>query len=499
MKTKIISLLLLGFLLGTSCSETFLDEKNPNKITSSVFWQTEDDLDKAMPSVYNGIIGGDWGPYGAVFYEIVEFLTENYYVVPGNPDIDNIQIYQNTTPNPYTDNPWANWYKSIFYANQIIKYGGDMNIASNIKGKYVAEAKFLRGFFYFSLVNTYGSVPLITSLPNTPEDMYVERSPIDKVWAQIEADFIDASKDLPETWGTNDKGRATKGTALAYLGRAYLYQGKWAKAQEALKSIVDNEAAYGLGLQANFAELFDGQHENGKESLLEAQYQYLPSNGNATWLANDMAPANIGGWEYLYPQQCLLDDFLTEPAKDNGFDPRATATIAWDYQGCTYYQKEFSTVPEWKGKLFNKKYQNWWLGSEIIENGYNSSIDLYCMRYADVLLMLAEAYTMQGNVTAAGPLVNRIRERANLPNKLSALSGYSQDQMMAEIRHQRNLEFAWEGLHFYDMRRWGLLEKALKDTKKAGYERYSSKYDYFPIPDNELNANPNMTQSDAWK
>jgi hypothetical protein len=105
---------------------------------------------------------------------------------------------------------------------------------------------------------------------------------------------------------------------------------------------------------------------------------------------------------------------------------------------------------------------------------------------------------MKGQVAVAAPLVHRIRERAGLENKLTVMTTYSQDQMMAEIRRQRNLEFAREGLHFYDLRRWGLLEQIIKNAKQPGYQNYTAKFEYYPIPEDELNNNPNMTQNDPW-
>jgi hypothetical protein len=118
------------------------------------------------------------------------------------------------------------------------------------------------------------------------------------------------------------------------------------------------------------------------------------------------------------------------------------------------------------------------------------------MRYADVLLMLAEAKTMQGKVSEAIPLVKRIRDRAKL-NDFS-MAGWSKDQMMTEIMHQRNVEFAREGLHFFDLRRWGTLETVIKASHVGGYQLFTPKFSYYPIPQSELNNNPNMTQNSPW-
>jgi hypothetical protein len=147
-----------------------------------------------------------------------------------------------------------------------------------------------------------------------------------------------------------------------------------------------------------------------------------------------------------------------------------------------------------------KKYQNYWQKNELTGakgGSYTSSNNERAMRYADVLLMIAEALTMQQKPADAYPFVNAIRSRA----KLSPLpAGYSEAQMMAQIRHQRMLEFAREGIRFYDLKRWGLLQQEITNSDKVGRQFYVvNKHDFFPVPQSELNANPKMEQNDRWK
>lgn len=147
-----------------------------------------------------------------------------------------------------------------------------------------------------------------------------------------------------------------------------------------------------------------------------------------------------------------------------------------------------------------RKYLNWWNNDEMpVGLDQVSEINEKCMRFADVLLMYAEALTMQGKVTDAYAPVNRVRTRANLAN---LPSGYNQDQMMAEIRHQRMVEFFREGSRFYDLKRWGLLEQEIKNDAtldKPGHENFEPKNAYYPIPQAEIDANPNLEQNDLWK
>jgi starch-binding outer membrane protein, SusD/RagB family len=497
MSTKIISIIILGVFLA-SCSKDFYDEKDPNKITSANFWQTEEDLNSAIWGVYWAATTTN-GCYGEPMLLPELTRTEEFHSYD-----DDYGTFTNTSNRSDITTNWGIDYQGIFYANQILKYGGDMDISSNIKSKYLAEARFFRGLFYFHLVNAFGAVPIHISLPTTSEDYYIAKSPITDVWKQVVSDFSEAAADLPVSRSTNETGRVTKGAALAYLGRAYLYQGNWAKAQETLESIVNNNATiYKYELLDNYAYLFDGQHENNAEAIFEIQISLLGGDDNwnnegatrtlASTLCQLYAGSEVGGWENPKVNPALLDTFLREKTTTNEFDQRATTTLAWNYIGCKYFQHDFSSFSD-LSKVYIRKYTDWWNAAPNEKSG----LDYYGMRYADVLLMLAEAYTMQENVSAAAPLVQQIRTRAKLADKETEMKSYLKDVMMVEIRHQRQVEFCLEWLHFYDLRRWGLLADAIAKSSNIYKGNYSKKFEYFPIPSAELSANKNMTQSEGW-
>jgi hypothetical protein len=507
MKTRYIYLISATLLFG-ACSESFLELDNPNKITTDNFWKTSDELESAVATIYNEMVEDYEGHYGTVNWELNEGRTENFIIRNDVRARYEISTYLNTASNGCATSLYKGGYVGIFRANQVIEYGAAMQIDSAVKTPLIAEARFLRGLNYFFLVNDFGSVPLITKVAQSSSDYFVAKSTEEEIWQQVFSDLEYAKKYLPEIWSSAKKGRATKGAAIAFLGRAYLYHGDNDKALAELKSVVDNESTYGYGLQPNYAELFDGKHENGVEGVFEIQFSLLggtsiwtsdpASKTRATFVAQECAPGEANGWFELYPSKILLDAFLKEPASDGGFDPRATTTLAWDYPGCVYYQRGFDTT--WTATdIWLRKNQNWWNANE---GDWRSALNEYGMRYADVLLMLAETYTQsktQQNISEAAKLVHRIRERAKLTNKLADMQAYTADQMMAEIRNQRNLEFAREGLHFYDLRRWGLLKSTITNAQKTGYQNYSSKHDYYPIPESELNNNPKMVQNTPWQ
>jgi hypothetical protein len=255
----------------------------------------------------------------------------------------------------------------------------------------------------------------------------------------------------------------------------------------------------------NYGDNFIPTKENNLESVFEIQLSdvggtnpWAGENANESLgvtTAQEFAPSEVAGWFEVSPTDKLFNEFQVEKTVSNDF------TLAWSYPGSTFYTKPFSAFSLQFGyKSMYKKYQNYWQANELTgANGgsYTSSNNERAMRYADVLLMLAEAITMQQRPADAYTHVNAIRSRAQL-SPLPA--GYSTTQMMAEIRHQRMLEFAREGFRFYDLKRWGLLQQEITNSDKVGKQFYNpTKHAYFPIPQSELNANPKMEQSDPWK
>lgn len=505
MKKKLIILYFVGGLaLFSSCSDN-LELQNPSKLTTVSFWQTPEDLESGLATVYNVLVDNNNAGYWEIqAMQLKENRTENFVARNDVPGRYAVSSYKNTPSTSETTGMYKAMYIGIFRANQVINYAPQIkNIDETKRAQIVAEATFLRGLNYFNLVNEFGSVPIFTDLVKESADYFKEKSTEEEVWKQVIADFqAAATSPLPEIYPSALKGRVTKNTAIAYLGKSYLYLKDWAKAEEQFSKLVNNESANGFGLLDDYAQLFDGKHENSKESVFEIQFSRQGGatiwGGNpsertrATTMAQELAPGEVGGWFELLPTKVLLDAMTKEKTADNNFDPRALATLAWNYPGSTYYNSDFATKFG-ANAIWIRKNQNWWNNDEA---GWKSELNEYAMRYADVLLMLAEAKTMQGKVAEAIPLVKRIRDRAKLA--VIPMTGWNQTQMMDEIMHQRNIEFAREGIHWYDLRRWGTLEKVIKASQVGGYLNYSAKYNYFPIPESELNNNPKMKQNANW-
>jgi hypothetical protein len=508
MKKLIIFLITTTFMM--SCNESILDEVNPNQITSTTYWKTENDVLSSLAATYRrfrDVNGGYWGVRGV---EMSNVRGDDFYKRNDVPDLYSLSTFNTTPNNTVVNNIWNNCYISIFRANEILENVSKVpGLSDQSKAAYIAEAKFLRGLNYFNLVINFGDVPIHLKVPQTTDDYFVAKSPEADVWTQVKQDFTDAAADLPVSYSSQWIGRATKGAAIAYLGKAELYTKDWANAETTLKQLTT--APFNYKLMQNYQDNFVASTENNQESVFEIQLAdiggtspFAGENANETLgvtTAQEFAPTEVGGWYEVFPTEKLFNEFKKEKTLSGDFDPRMYATLIWNYPGATFYNKSFSTftVPFGYSSEF-KKYQNYTQTNELTGSSgasdKTSGNNDRALRYDDVLLMLAESLTMEEKVTEAYPYMKQIRDRANL----AALpTGYTQDQMMEEIQHQRMIEFAREGQRFYDLKRWGLLQQELNNSDKVGKGNFTSpKYDLLPIPQAEINSNPKMKQNSNW-
>ncbi|TDN39954.1 RagB/SusD family nutrient uptake outer membrane protein [Hymenobacter sp. UV11] len=502
---RIVYASLLVLSLG-ACTKN-LDQVSPNSIVQSTFWKTDADFLSGLAATYKVFHDVNNGYYGVRGIETTNGRGDDFFI---RNDVKDLYQLSTFTNNPTTGTPggiFTGLYTGIFRCNQVIEQAPLSDIASDSKKQYVAEAQFLRGLNYFLLATNFGSVPIITKVPVQRADYFVSKSPEADVWAQAVSDLQAGAAGLPVSYPSAWVGRATKGAALGMLGKAYVYQKNWAEAEKVFKQLAQPDgtaqAPYTYALMANFEDNFSKGSDNNVESLFEIQNQNV--GGSQPWAgenanealgvttAQEFAPTEVAGWFEVSPTDKLFNEFKLEKAVGGDYDARMYATLVWDYPGAMYYNKPFKDFKLVFGySALIRKYQNWHDNNEGI---WISDINEKVLRYADILLLYAETLTMQGRASEAMPLLNKVRTRA----KLAALAaGLSTAQMMTEIRHQRMLEFFREGQRFYDLKRWGLLEQEIKNSDKVGKEFFAPKFAYFPIPQGELNTNPNITQNTGW-
>ncbi len=391
---KYIVLLLTGIL--SSCNQSILDVNPTDRFTEQTFWQTEEHAVAGLNAVYNSLLNASL--HGGSFMGDIEGATPNLYVyqsATGNI-ARGIHDASNTA---LINNRWDQAYTGIGRANTLLARIGDIKMADANKKRYAAEAKFLRGLFYFNLWSAYGGVPVILDAPKA-EQGTLPRNTADEVLNQIVKDLNEAAADLPKTFSGADKGRATSGAALALKARTLLYAGKWAEAAAAAKAVMDAKT---YTLFPDFRGLFMQENEGNAEVIFDVQYknpEYTHGNDINYDQFNSFAPTlDLVNDFYMIDGKPISTSPLYDPANPyKNRDPRLNATIMTvgsQFKGKTVVA---STYPQ---TGFGLKKGTTYKDNEPAPAGKVDNIsDLnnIVLRYGEVLLNYAEAQN-----EAAGP------------------------------------------------------------------------------------------------
>jgi hypothetical protein len=500
MKIKIILPFLVLFIF--SGCESYLDQVNPNKITTETFFQTESDFTQALAATYTPLRNPNGGYYNVRSIEIRNYRGDDVVVRNDTEDQYQTYLFINSPNNDYVARLFEECYSAIYRANLLLEEIESSELSADFVNEVTGEALFLRGINYFFLAKEFKDVPLRLTASQANEDFPLAKSSQAEVFAQVESDLTKASQLLPLE--ALNQGRATKGAALAYLGKLYIYMENWDKAISTLEPLT--KSPYNYSLVDDYAKNFDLETEYNSESIFEVTYEKVGAatsrwgeETSNTMMTNPInrifACGDLGGWDICNCSPKMLDIFTSELDKDGNYDIRARAGLAWNYPGCIYYLKPFTegVSSSNQSKIYVRKYTYAnYFEKEIVPE---SELNVRAYRYANVLLFLAEAELNTNDKTKAIEYVNQIRERANL----SLLeNSASTDEVMADIIKQRAIEFFCEGERFYDLRRWGLLETEISNSTEERAANFQSKYSYFPIPSKEIQTNPLCTQAEGW-
>ena len=454
-------------IVAVSCN--FLDENLKGGYSSENYYTSASKAEMAVNAVYNSL-------YNNILWMFGDVASDDS--VKGGDSGDQPQINEINDLNATTDNGsvstfWTDTYETISRANNVIFNVAEMDIDAKLKARLVGEAKFLRAYSYFNLVNIFGKVPLKTQPQNTSENIHVGLSDIDKIYEQIDADLTDAAGSLADT----KDGRANRSAAYALLAKSKLFQGKWDEAVAAITEFENIGAGYGL--EPNYADLFKTGGENSKECIFAIRYgnSKVASRGNSlnVWFS----PAiEEGGYHFNQPTDSYVACF-DEKTTTGADDLRLDASIGRDgkpwFNGTTF---EASWGNE-TGYLV-KKYDE-----DKVEDmaKSQSTIPQHRIRYAEVLLIKAEALNeaSASNATLAAAALDQVRNRAGLAKTAAS----TQSALREAIRKERRRELGFEFHRFFDVMRYGK-EYAVAAIGEAawGAERY-----YFPIPQSETDAN----------
>jgi len=530
-----------GLLISVIGCKPDMDLNNPSESPVDSYYKNANQLEKSLIPAYQALIGRDQGGY---CYQVLYALLapgddyQNTYKCPS--------MYQNTYNTPASDNPvkiaWMDWFNGVFASNlaidKISKYTGK-DISDNEKNSMLGQAYFLRGLFYLNLCSLYGeTIPLYDHPSSTSADYYPGNASKGVIYAQIVSDFSKASDLLPvksvmDATSANI-GRATKGSAMGFLAKAYLWRpilekgqtAEYAKAQDVLNKLITSGE---YQLNPNFHDNFtnDPAKENGVESIFEVQMH----NDNG-WMGADLSdswrwcniglPDGTGGcWWNLAPNKKAYDEFETG-------DPRRYMTL-W-CPGGAYFTNTAGKTVTFEDMMKNVTSDKDLYGTrkecpDVQINDIDDDFNDPIMRYADVLLMYAECLHAAGNDAKAitdptGPKywIQQVRDRANnvvpteqshlwyskskgtIPNvddllaAAPTINGFKMDNIMNVIEHERCVELMGEYYRYFDLLRLGMADsKYLQPLKDGGW---TEKAMYYPFPQEELNNNPNLKGND---
>jgi hypothetical protein len=485
MKKYSIYILTIAMLVG--CKKDFINLAPITSTSTENFYKTSNDMVNAVTAVYNSLQGNGAAAEEFMFGDIPtdDAQAVSALCAQGHCGFDN---YTNAPVGGDNSNQISNRYNAAYVgiarANIVLDKIGAVTMDATLKARLISETKFLRGYFYFNLVKVFGGVPIVLKQLTNPEEAYeYGRESSANVFAQIEKDMTEAATGLPASYTVNtDVGRITSGAAKGMLARVLLFQGKFAQAAPLLKSIIDNQSPAQYDLLPNFADVFKYNNGNNKEILFSVQFS-SGGQGLGAGPTNTFTSTNAD-----QPTVDIYKEYETG-------DIRRDATV--DIKNLT-------------GNSFGSSYVNKFVDPTILVPG-DGNTDYPVLRYADILLMYAECLNETDAATGfvqALPYINKVRQRAGLAilqttnAAVTATYVTGQGNLRIRIMHERRVEFAFEGLRFFDLVRTNTLLTVM-NAYFAAYSnplRLTDKNKLWPIPQGQIDVNPSkMTQNPGYQ
>ncbi len=395
---------------------------------------------------------------------------------------------------------------------------------ASLKNQLLGEAMFMRGLFYYYLAAYWGNVPILLHT-SVATDRTAPNAPRAEVWAQVQADCAQAATMLPASYDAANVGRATRGAAYALLGKAYLQDHKWQQAADAFAPLVTGELKNGYDLVPNYRDNFIETTENNRESVFEFQNAMNPNdrfdddvNDNPDYLNYGtsiepfFAPRGVQpfGFADAQAQRWVIWEFLKEQTVSGERDPRLEASFLYDStdpRGPEYsmvYGQSWASLnfPEGPSNLPGTQqsvaFRKFLTDATSNTSSFHSGNNYRFIRYADVLLMYAEALNEVGQTSQAYEYVDRVRERAGLAPLSTEMPGMSKEQFLEQLKHERITELSGEGHRWNDLDRWGDLGPQLA-SRDAGFANFKvGRDELLPIPQQDIDADPNLVQNPGY-
>lgn len=489
--TFLFIVLLISF---TSC-EDFL-EKNPlDQMSNETYWTSEEEVEMALAGCYSRLNDQPYFGYKGVDLDALTDNAQHNYNDSENGYILSISrgVIEVTTGGVIAE-IWEGGYSGISTCNNFLDNVNDAPVSdTDTRNQYVGEVRFLRAFFYFQLVHYFGDVVLYESCPETVEESKIAQTDASKVLEFIHADLDSAIAYLPDEEYSD--GHAVKGSAMALEARILMYQENWEEAASITSEIMESGI---FDLNDAYDEIFVSPQDENSEIMFSTCYH----------ADDDYSEMDEGLmlWTKIMPRQELVDDYECTDGKsisesdlydaDNPYenrDPRLAMTIM--LPGEVWYNPdgtEFDPAVSATGYI-QKKYVD---KSQLpIATSTQSDQDYVHLRYADVLLMYAEATNeVSGPDQSVYDAINKIRSRTGVEQP-DIEEGQTQDEMRETIRHERRIELALEGFRYYDLKRWQIAHTVMPEVLDAAGATIvfeNPKHYLWPYQESELELNPNL-------
>lgn len=481
------------FWLLQGC-EAFLDREPLDQLTADNFYQTEEEVNRAVLAAYSPMMDVEWQGKG---WMLTEIPSDNSQAGGTDPDFTPIDNFTVSADNLPVANYWALHYRQVVLANTVIGKLPASNLGQTEKDRFEGEARFLRAVAYFDLVRLYGGVPLVLEIPVFGEEVNLPRAEVTEVYAQIEQDLLFAAEHLPITWTGTDIGRATKGAAMALLAKAYLTIRDYLGARNYAKAVID------LGvyrLMDEFSDNFElATSDNNAEAIFQIQLTGCGGFNTGNAKQAFFAPWGEGitkdrdGWGSQIPTGPSISNpgtTILDAFEEGDLRKDPTVMTSGVYYPTINPEDGGYRYPAQGASASNANIKKYVVGSGPNICFMSTPQNSHVVRYADVLLTYAESIMeIEGGVssnTEALMAFNQVRSRAGLEPL---------DQIdRAIVLHERRVEFAFEGQRWFDLLRSGRAVEILSlHGKNPSAERL-----LFPIPSAELKINTNLVQNPGY-
>lgn len=523
---SIVIATLLTILFSTSCVE--LDVTPYDRISDVQYWNKPDAAINALNTCYTNLMSAN-----EIIYS--DANTDNAYCKVGNNQAIGNGSF--STADGYVLSVWSSKYAGIRNCNILLDNIDRVpGLTEALKNRYIAEAKVIRAYLYFELYSKFGDVPYFTHTISVPESQMIEKTAKSKIVENLITELNDIIDNnyLPESYSGNDKGRVTKYAALGLEARILLFESRWSEVKSVTEKIMGN-----FSLFSSYEGLFYASNEGNSEVILDIQYMLTTREHNVEYA---FIPPSMGGYSQLAPLQELVDSYIATDGKSIGTsviyspafpydnrDPRLAATII--YTGNSYLMADGSkTVINCNKGVYKDGYgfssdctptgfylKKYWDKDHSVIVNLASGLNIILIRYADILLMNAEANAELGTLDKAvwDATIKPIRVRAGFTYASAIEFPGSAADLISIIRQERRSELAFEGLRHNDIIRWKTAENVLNGWCHGlktndiigtdnGFVRVenrafdSSKHYLWPIPQSEIDLNKNLIQNSGW-